>query len=91
MAETTDTNGDHGAVLRKLDKIQRTLESLAVRPERSDPERVVTKQALRREQGLTHLYRDPRTGIYLWRRSDETTGRRITRSTKTRDEAIADP
>lgn len=37
----------------------------------------------------TNLCIDPRTGNYLWRRTDETTGRRIKRSTKTPSLTIA--
>jgi hypothetical protein len=55
----------------------------------SEPEEQATSRALRRANGLTHLSVDPRTGNYLWRRWDETKGRRIVRSTKTPDQQFA--
>ncbi len=36
-----------------------------------------------------NLFLDARTGIYVWRRTDETTGRRVKRSTGTANLSIA--
>lgn len=78
-------------LIEKLDRIEGLLVGLtkSAKPTSGDTETPLSKQALRREQGLTHLHRRPRSGIFIWKRKDELKGRIITRSTKTRDETIA--
>lgn len=43
----------------------------------------------RRSLAGTNLWRDPRTGIYVWRRTDDATGRRFRRSTGSTNLEIA--
>jgi integrase len=86
----TDFTSDGSRIFEKLDKLEHMLERLSDSSGATgDSPRPLTKQARRREQGLTHLYRSPKSGIFYWRRIDEFKGRRVARSTKTADESIA--
>lgn len=81
---------DERRVLDKLDRLETMLARITGPADATEPpKKILTKQAQRREQGLTHLYRQTRSGIFIWRRRDELKGRTVQRSTKTRDESIA--